>query len=149
MSTYTIQEVLRDRGSDALYSVPAAATVAEAVEEMARHEIGAVLVMTEDGLVGGIFSERDLLQRVVREGRDPGATPISLVMTRDVKFVSPGTTLEAALALMYVQRFRHLLVIDGPKVHGLLSMRDLAYQMIRHGEGRLEAAVRKHSPGVH
>ena len=79
MSTYTIQEVLRDRGSDALYSVPAAATVAEAVEEMARHEIGAVLVMNEDGLVSGIFSERDLLHRVVHEGRDPRATPISLV----------------------------------------------------------------------
>jgi CBS domain-containing protein len=145
----TIEGVLRDRGTDALYTVPAAATVAEAVEEMSRREIGAILVMTEDGLVAGIFSERDLLSRVVREGRDPAATPVSLVMTRDVKFVSPGTTLEAALALMYVQRFRHLLVIDGPKVHGLVSMRDLAYQMIRHGEGRLEAAVRKHSPGVH
>jgi CBS domain-containing protein len=139
---FTIEQVLRDRGSDALYTVPAASSVADAVETMARHEIGAVLVMTEDGLVAGIFSERDLLVRVVQEGRDPRATPLSLVMTRDVKFVSPGTTLEAALALMYVQRFRHLLVIDGPRVHGLVSMRDLAFQMIRHGEGRLEAAVR-------
>jgi CBS domain-containing protein len=144
----TIEHVLRDRGSDALYTIPAAASVAQAVEEMAQREIGAVLVMTEDGLVAGIFSERDLLVRVVREGRDPKATPVSLVMTRDVKFVSPGTTLEAALALMYVQRFRHLLVIDGPRVHGLVSMRDLAFQMIRHGEGRLEAAVRSHK-GVH
>ena len=148
MDQTTIETVLRDRGSDALYTVPAAASVSEAVDEMARREIGAVLVMTEDGLVAGIFSERDLLVRVVREGRDPRATPISLVMTRDVKFVSPGTTLEAALALMYVQRFRHLLVIDGPRVHGLVSMRDLAFQMIRHGEGRLEAAVRSHK-GVH
>jgi CBS domain-containing protein len=144
----TIEDVLRDRASEALYTVPASATVAEAVEEMGRREIGAILVMTEDGLVAGIFSERDLLSRVVREGRDPASTPISLVMTRDVKFVSPGTTLEAALALMYVQRFRHLLVIDGPKVHGLVSMRDLAYQMIRHGEGRLEAAVRMQPPGA-
>lgn len=148
MDQTTIETVLRDRGSDALYTVPAAASVSDAVDEMARHEIGAVLVMTEDGLVAGIFSERDLLVRVVREGRDPRATPISMVMTRDVKFVSPGTTLEAALALMYVQRFRHLLVIDGPKVHGLVSMRDLAFQMIRHGEGRLEAAVRSQK-GVH
>ena len=144
----TIEHVLRDRGSDALSTVPAAASVSVAVEEMTRREVGAVLVMTEDGLVAGIFSERDLLVRVVAEGRDPRATPVSLVMTRDVKFVSPGTTLEAALALMYVQRFRHLLVIDGPKVHGLVSMRDLAFQMIRHGEGRLEAAVRSQT-GVH
>jgi CBS domain-containing protein len=142
MTAHTIDMVLRDRASDALYTVPAAAPVSEAVALMAQREIGAVLAMTEDGLVAGVFSERDLLIRVVAAGRDPAQTPLSLVMTRDVQFVSPGTTLEAALALMYVQHFRHLLVIDGPKVHGLVSMRDLAYQLIRHGEGRLDAAVR-------
>jgi len=117
--------------------------VAQAVDVMTAREVGAVLIMTEDGLVAGIFSERDLLARVVQAGRDPRATPISLVMTRDVRFVSPGTTIEAALALMHVQRFRHLLVIDGPRVYGLISMRDLVYRMIRHGEGRFEAAVRQ------
>lgn len=142
MGLLTIESVIRDRGSDELFTVPASASVADAVAVMALREIGAVLAMTEDGLVAGIFSERDLLIRVVRAGLDPAGTPVSLVMTRDVQFVSPGTTLDAALALMYVQRFRHLLVIDGPKVFGLVSMRDLAYQMIRHGEGRLEAAVR-------
>ena len=146
MTQHTVETIVRDRGSDQLYTVPASASVAEAVEVMVEREIGAVLVMTEDALVAGIFTERDLMMRVVRAGLDPRATPVSLVMTRDVLFISPGTTLEAALALMYVQRFRHLLVIDGPKVHGLVSMRDLAYQMIRRGEGRLEAAVRQHSP---
>jgi CBS domain-containing protein len=109
---------------------------------MTRHDIGAVLVMTEDGLVGGIFSERDLLTRVVAAGRDPKSTPISLVMTREVRFTSPATPIEAALALMYVQRRRHLLIIDGPKVHGLISMRDLVYQLVYHGQGRFEAEVR-------
>jgi len=142
MTFHTIEHVIRDRGSDVLYSVPASAQVSEAVRAMAENEVGAILAMTEDGLVAGIFSERDLLMRVVNAGLDPAKTPVSMVMTRDVQFVSPGTTLEAALALMYVQRFRHLLVIDGPRVHGVVSMRDLAYQMIRHGEGRLEAAVR-------
>jgi len=103
------------------------------------------MAMTEDGLVAGIFSERDLLVRVVNTGRDPKTTPVSMVMTRDIRFVSPGTTIEAALALMHVHRFRHLLVIDGPRVYGLISMRDLVYQMIRHGEGRFEAAVREAS----
>jgi len=143
-----VESVVRDRRSDEQISVPASATVAEAVEVMTAREIGAVLVMTEDGLVAGIFSERDLLVRVVRAGRDPAATPISLVMTRDVRFVSPGTTTEAALSLMHVQGFRHLLVIDGPKVYGLISMRDLVYQMIRCGEGRFEAAVRAASAGA-
>lgn len=143
MQSQTVQAVIAERGIEDVISVPASATVAEAVATMAERKIGAVLVMTEDDLVAGIFSERDLLTRVVHAGLDPKTTPISLVMTRDVRFVSPGTTIEAALALMWVQRFRHLLVIDGPRVHGLVSMRDLAHQMIAHGEGRFEAAVRE------
>ena len=145
MTQQSVETVVRDRGSDELISVAAAATVSEAVDVMATRDVGAVLALTEDGLVAGIFSERDLLLRVVNSGRDPKTTPVSLVMTRDVRFVSPGTTIEAALALMHVNRFRHLLVIDGPKVYGLISMRDLVYQMIRHGEGRFEAAVREAS----
>ena len=146
MMQQTVEAVIRDRGSDDVISVPASATVREAVGVMHARDIGAVMVMTEDDLFAGIFSERDLLVRVVHAGRDPGTTPISLVMTRDVHFVSPGTTIEAALSLMHVGRFRHLLVIDGPKVYGLISMRDLVYQMIRRGEGRFEAAVRGTGP---
>ncbi len=142
MSNLTIESVVHDKGGDHMFVIPAAVSVADAVEMMAANEIGAVLVMTADGLVGGIFTERDLLVRVVRPGLDPNQTPLSHVMTRDVKFVSPGTTVEAALALMHVQRHRHLLVMDGPRVHGLVSMRDLAYHLVCHGEGRFEAAVR-------
>ena len=142
MNQMLIEEVVRDRGSDELFTVPASATIGEAVALMAEREIGAVLVMTEDGLVGGIFTERDVLMRVVHPGRDPKATPMSLVMTRDVCFVSPGTTIVAALSLMHVQHLRHLLVIDGPRVYGLVSMRDLVHQLVRQGAGRFEAAVR-------
>jgi CBS domain-containing protein len=143
MPDQLIQAVLRDKGSEELISVPASATVADAVRVMTEREVGAVAVMTEDGLVGGIFTERDVLMRVVDAGRDPRTTPISLVMTRDVRFVAPGTSTEAALALMYVLRCRHLLVIDGPHMHGVVSMRDLVYQLVRRGEGRFEAAVRE------
>jgi CBS domain-containing protein len=136
-----IEEVVRDRGSDELFSVPASATVRAAVDVMAEREIGAVLVMTEDELVAGIFSERDLLMRVVKPGLDPKTTPISMVMSRTVRFVSPGTTVEAAMALMHLNRHRHLLVIDGPKVHGLVSMRDLVYQIVRRGQEAFGAAV--------
>ena len=105
-----MEQVVRDRGSDALYTLPASASVGDAVDLMAEREIGAVLVMTEDELVGGIFTERDLLMRVVKPGRDARSTPISMVMTREVRFVTPGTTVEAAMALMHLQRHRHLLV---------------------------------------
>lgn len=139
----TVETVIRAKASDELITVPAGATVAEAVAAMIKHRIGAVLIRNEDGLVDGIFTERDLLTRVVHAGRDPKTTPISLVMTRDVRFVSPGTTVEAALSLMTVNRHRHLLVIDGPRVYGLISIGDLVREMIEHGEGRFEAAVRE------
>lgn len=142
MPELTVGDMVGKRRSDEMIVVAAAATVAEAVKVMAGREVGAVLAMTEDGLVAGIFSERDLLVRVVGAGLDPVTTPLSLVMTRDVRFVSPGTSTEAALSLMHVLGFRHLLVIDGPRVFGLVSMRDLVFQMIRSGEGRFEAAVR-------
>jgi CBS domain-containing protein len=146
MSTLTVAELVKDRRTDELIALPASASVADAVAVMREREVGAVLVMNEEGLVAGLFSERDLLVRVVDAGRDVKATPLSMVMTRDVKFVSPGTSTEAALALMHLHRFRHLLVIDGPQVYGLVSMRDLVVQVIRRGEGRYEAAVRGVQP---
>ena len=128
--------------ADVLITVDAGASVMDAVDALAEHRIGAVLIRNEDGLVDGIFTERDLLLRVVHAGLDPKSTPISMVMTRDVRFVSPGTTVEAAMALMQLNRFRHLLVMDGPRVFGLVSMGDMTNYLIRHGEGRFEAAVR-------
>jgi CBS domain-containing protein len=138
----SVEAVVRNKTSDELVTVEASATVADAVAVMAERRVGAVLIMTEDRLVGGIFTERDLVVRVVHAGLDPKVTPISLVMTREVRFVTPGTTIEAALALMHVNRHRHLLVIDGPRVHGLVSIGDMVRQIIEHGEGRFEAAVR-------
>jgi signal-transduction protein with cAMP-binding, CBS, and nucleotidyltransferase domain len=147
MNQMLIEEVVRDRGTDELFSVPASATVGEAVDIMAEREIGAVMVMTEDELVAGIFTERDLMMRVVRPGLNPKTTPISMVMTRDVRFVSPGTTVEAAMALMHLRRHRHLLVMDGPVLHGLVSMRDLVYQIVRRGQKNFEAALRDSDEG--
>ena len=140
---HTVETVMSlKKDADVLITVDAGATVMEAVNALAEHRIGAVLIRNEDGLVDGIFTERDLLLRVVHAGRDTKTTPISMVMTRDVRFVSPGTTVEAAMALMHVNRFRHLLVMDGPRVLGLVSMGDMTNHLIRHGEGRFEAAVR-------
>lgn len=143
-----VQAVLDNKaGADELITVDAGALVVDAVAAMADRHVGAVLIRNEDGLVDGIFTERDLLTRVVHAGRDPKTTAISMVMTREVRFVLPGTTVEAALALMHVNRHRHLLVIDGPRVFGLLSMRDLTYHLIQHGEGRFEAEIRKPGDG--
>ena len=139
----TLDVVVRDKGSDELISVPASATVAEAVAAMTEREVGAVLIMNEDGLVSGIFTERDVVVRVVKQGRDPKTTPISMVMTRDVTLRDAGhddrggarADVRPPLPPPAGDRRRR-------SVHGLVSMRDLAYQLIRHGEGRFEAAVR-------
>ncbi|MGE5161739.1 MAG: CBS domain-containing protein [Betaproteobacteria bacterium] len=137
-----IEAVLAEKASSELVTVEASATVAEAVAVMAQRRVGAVLIKNEDGLADGIFTERDVLVRVVHAERDPKTTPISMVMTRDVRFVTPGTTVEAALSLMHVNRHRHMLVIDGPRLYGLVSIGDLVRHLIEHGEGRFEAAVR-------
>lgn len=143
MNSLTLDELVKDRRADELITLSAEASVAEAVAVMVERDVGAVLVITEDDLVAGLFSERDLLVRVVAARLDPEATPLSMVMTHDVKFVTPDTPTEAALALMHLHRFRHLLVIDGPHLHGLVSMRDLVVQIVRSGEGRYESAVRQ------
>jgi CBS domain-containing protein len=141
--TQTVAEALALKtGQGRLVTVAAGATVRDAVETMVAERLGAVLIENEDGLIDGIFTERDLLRRVVHGKLDPETTPISLVMTRDVRFVTPGTTIEAALALMHVNRFRHLLVMDGPRVLGLVSIGDMAGQLLQHGEGRFEAEIR-------
>ncbi len=148
MTVQTVMDSLREQGMEQLHTIPASASVAQAVATMAAKEIGALVVSTEDQLAAGIFTERDVMLRVVLPGLDAAKTPLSLVMTRDVRFVSPGTTLEAALALMVLRRHRHLLVMDGPHIHGLVSMRDLAYHLVLHGEGRFEAAVRAAGAGT-
>jgi len=137
-----VEEVLAQKATSELVTVEASATVAEAVAVMTQRRVGAVVIKNEDGLADGIFTERDVLVRVVHAWRDSATTPISMVMTRDVRFVTPGTTVEAALSLMHVNRHRHLLVIDGPRLYGLISMGDLVRLLIEHGEGRFEAAVR-------
>jgi len=137
-----IEGILAQKASSELVTVEASATVFEAVEVMAERRVGAVVIRNEDGLADGIFTERDVLVRVVHAERDPKTTPISMVMTRDVRFVTPGTTVEAALSLMHVNRHRHMLVIDGPRLYGLVSIGDLVRHLIEHGEGRFEAAVR-------
>jgi CBS domain-containing protein len=127
----TIESVMSlKKGGDELISVEAGATVLDAVDAMAAREVGAVLVRNEDGLIDGIFTERDLVLRVAHQRRDPATTPISLVMTRDVRFVPPSATVREALALMRREGHRHLLVIDGPRVHGLISVRDLVNHLL-------------------
>ena len=99
-------------------------TVFDIAKAMVDRNIGAVPVL-ENGLLVGIFSERDLMKRVVVEGRDPQNTRVYEVMTEDPLTVQPNQDLETCMFLMRRHGFRHLPVCEGKQLLGLVSLRDL------------------------
>jgi len=106
------------------YRAEGAQSVLEVVQSMVTRNIGAVPVL-RDGLLVGIFSERDLMKRVVAEGRNPHTTRLEEVMTEDPLTVSPAETVENCMLLMRHHGFRHLPICDGKKLVGIISLRDL------------------------
>ena len=117
-----IKDVIRDREP---YSMNASATVMEAAEFMAGRKIGAVCVMDDEGRLIGVFSERDLLNRVVVPRRDPAALRLGEVTSELRAVIRCDETPHQALDLMEQIGSRHLPVVDGEKWVGMLSMRDL------------------------
>ena len=106
------------------YRADADQTVLDVAQAMVARNIGAVPVL-RNGLLVGIFSERDLMKRVVVEGREAGTTRVGEVMTGDPLTVSPQETPENCMLLMRRHGFRHLPVCDGKQLRGLVSLRDL------------------------
>ena len=98
--------------------------VMEVARAMVERNIGAVPVLHE-GRLAGVFSERDLMRRIVVEGRDPHATRVGEVMTREPLSVSRNDDLEHCLVLMREHGFRHLPICEGERLLGFLSLRDL------------------------
>jgi CBS domain-containing protein len=99
-------------------------TVLEVARLMVDHNIGAVPILRQGQLVG-IFSERDLMNRVVASCKDPARTPVSEVMTEDPLTVRPDENLDSCMTLMRRHGFRHLLVCQGRQLRGMVSLRDL------------------------
>ena len=125
MITESVGNVLQRKEINELYAVPATATVAEAVALMSRQGIGAIVIRRPGGPVEGILTERDLMKRVLNEGRDAKSTPVTAVMSPNVRRIASAVSVEEALRLMVVHGHRHLLVEDGGEVQGLVSIRDL------------------------
>ena len=116
-----------------VYSIEAEQTVLEGARYMMEHRIGALPVL-RDGALAGIFSERDVMNRVVAAGRLPGTTKISEVMTANPKAVSIDETIENCLYLMREFGFRHLPIVDGKELKGLVSARDILLGYISQQE---------------
>ena len=116
-----ISHLLKDQ---AIVSVGTDQTVLEVAGLMVEHNIGAVPVLSQGQLVG-IFSERDLMARVVVAGKDPASTLVREVMTEDPLTVAPDDNLETCMTLMRRHSFRHLLVCQGRQLRGVVSLRDI------------------------
>jgi CBS domain-containing protein len=128
-----IYDLVKDRR---VYSVDAESSVLEAARFMMEHNIGAVPVL-RDGELVGIFSERDIMNRVVAIGRSPGTTIVSEVMTANPKAVSVSESVENSLFLMREHGFRHLIITDGKQLKGLVSLRDLLLRYVKESERRV------------
>jgi len=107
-----------------LFSVDERESVAAVARRMADLHVGAILVLSGEAL-RGVFSERDLMKRVVLERLDPDRTPVSQVMTTALATIDEMADIEAAMELMQLQNCRHLPVLRGSRVVAFLSMRDL------------------------
>ena len=120
----TVKTVLLGKGPQ-VHTISSGATVAQAVEKMNQLSIGA-LVVKEGGQVVGIFTERDVLRRVVGEGRQPADTMVAEVMTTDIVCCRPDHDVDEVGAMMKDRRVRHVPVIDGEhELVGLISMGDV------------------------
>ncbi|MBK6317960.1 MAG: CBS domain-containing protein [Dehalococcoidia bacterium] len=118
-----VSSVLAEKGRH-VYTVGKAATVAEAVREMNEKGVGALLVM--DGhKPAGIFTERDVLRRIVDADRDPALIRVAEVMTRQLVTIGPESRIDEAMGIMTERRFRHLPVLDAGEVVGMVSSGDL------------------------
>ena len=120
----TMQDILLSKGREILTIRPEA-TVLEATKKMNQHKIGALVVM-QDNQVVGMFTERDVLRRVVAEQRDPAGLVVAEVMSSDVICAEPDTDLEEAANIMKTRRIRHLPICDaGGSLLGMISIGDL------------------------
>ncbi|TFG66935.1 MAG: CBS domain-containing protein [Gemmatimonadales bacterium] len=124
----TLQRVIETKG-DQIFSIGPDASVFDALTEMSARDVGALLVL-ENGKVVGIFSERDYARKIILVGKSSHETPVREIMTARVVCARPDLTLEECLALMTDKRIRHLPVMDGEDLVGVVSIGDLVKGII-------------------
>ena len=124
-----ISEILKGRSGD-VWSVESDQSVLDAIKLMAQRGIGAVLVIDE-GRLAGILSERDYARKVILENRSSRDTHVHEIMTRDVVTITPESNVAECMALMTENDFRHLPVLDGERVVGMISIGDLVKTIIK------------------
>lgn len=131
-----IPDIVKDQS---LHALAPDSTAFEAARLMANRDVGAVLVVGEDGLLAGILTERDITRRVVANGLNPKKTTIAEIMTKNPDTLSPDDTGTEALEIMRVRHYRHLPVTVDGKAVAMVSVRDL-YEVMKD---ELETSIRE------
>jgi CBS domain-containing protein len=129
---YTVRHLLEEKGNQVWTISPQASTF-EALELMAEKNIGALLVLDAEKIIG-IFTERDYARKVVLKGKSSKTTTVGELMTSEVLYVSLEDTIEDCMALMTQKRARHLPVLENDKVAGVVSIGDVVKAVITDRE---------------
>lgn len=133
----TARDILSKKGND-VWSIEPQASILQAIEQMAKKEVGALLVMDSDKLVG-IITERDYVRKVALEGRSSRDSQVQDIMSPKVLCARPEQTIQECMALMSDKRARHLPVLDQKKVIGLISIGDLVKYIINEQQHEIES----------
>lgn len=133
----TVQDLLDRKGTD-VYSIGPNASVLDAAQLMNQRGVGGLLVVGDDGEILGIFTERDILRRVVSAGLDAIRIRVGDVTTSQVITCLPETTLEECAAIMSSRRVRHLPVVSAQGLHGLVTSGDVMARRVSESEATIE-----------
>ena len=132
----TISDILREKGSWVL-TIDENATVFDAISEMEKKRVGAILIVDKDGEMSGIFTERDYLRRIVLRGRTSKTTLIGEVMTKDVYCVQPNYTVGECMATMTDKKCRHLPVVSDGALVGVISIGDCVKKISEEAQAQV------------
>jgi len=133
----TVSQILHAKGGTEVYNISPGETVLEAIRRMAEHGIGALVVM-DGGSIVGMVSERDYARKVILMGRNSDQTAVREIMSPTVLYVRPQQSNEDCMALMATSRVRHLPVMEGGRLIGLISMGDLVKDIISDQQFTIE-----------
>lgn len=129
--------ILADKGADVV-TAPADETLQNISNTMAAHKIGAVIIKDQDQKVCGIASERDVVRQISQLGVDALSKPVLVCMTKNVITCQPDSTIDQVMAIMTENKFRHLPVMDGESLIGIVSIGDVVKRKIEQAERETE-----------